>query len=788
MQIKVDFTRPAISIDRQLLGQLLRSITALGCCLQLAGCVMNPFLSFDTRWSGKLSDHTVIRHASSGKLAFTKADLIVGNDAAFRSKLEMIKQAKTSIDAMYYIYNDDYSSSVITEALIAAARRGVRVRLLLDYHTHYKDLDFFTMMERQGNSGPGSLEVRFYNRPTRNIVMDAAYLTMGCGKAQEKPRSENCSSAKFADIEKRFAEERIDNVPAAELGISNLNIGSSGLFLSGMYSKKPDVMAFAVLHGQEIDLSKFTQAGTKATPQDKENLKQVARIYWDSRVGNPLRRLTAKLQLAVVFHLYGEALNPIYDNLAEHFPLERKDAKAAALDWEYMTDFLHHKLLLIDTTLLQLGGRNIEDSYHMRPNEMIEKYIFLDTDFRLEIKSGGEDVKRAFDDLWNFRRMVASTAEIRQHAPNDVSANFDAYEEAQTACSTVAKKEARDACITQQFEKRSLTLPQREERRYQTVRKNAERYWKEYRYATAPDSSPIFTVDQSAFMVYVENLPFFGGPEDEKSRRSYGAQNGDAAIHGKRIHALWVAGLENACRNATEADPQRVILHQAYFFPPSNLIRQFGRMINGDLDCRHVTVTVLTNSIETTDLNLVNLLARHSAKAFAEYYQTERNPERGARFEYYEYKKFDQLARMSLHTKVSIFGDDILVGSANADVRSYMMDSNNGVLIRGAPKFLDQYVSHLDDLMHNPDKTRNMTSYFATTDRDQMLTEDRQSFRIMLDKYRVQRWMDSEEQARAEALFIQQLNEVYFMTKTIVANGPGAREMEEKFNRTFKPI
>jgi putative cardiolipin synthase len=776
-----------ISTNRKLLNRVLQSMAVLA-CLQSAGCVMNPFLSLESRWSGKLSEDTVIRHASSGKLAFTQAQVLLGNDAAFRSKLEMIKQAKATIDAMYYIYNDDYSSSVLTEALIAAARRGVRVRLLLDYHSHYKDLDFFTMMEKQGSSGAGSLEVRFYNRPTRNMVMDAAYLTIGCGNAHQKRESQNCSPAKFAEIERRFADEVIDNVPAAELGISNLNVGNSGLFLSGIYSKKPDVMAFAVLRGQDIDLSKFAQNGTNVTAEDKENLKRVARIYWESRVGSPLRRLAAKLQLAVIFHLYGEALNPIYDNLTEHFPLERKDAKAAALDWEYMTDFLHHKLLFVDTSLLQLGGRNIEDSYHMRPNELIEKYIFLDTDLRLEVKSGGGDIKKAFEDLWNFRRMVASTGEIRQHAPNELSANFDAYEEAEKICATVEKKEQQEACITKEFEKRSLTIPEREERRYQITRKNAERYWQEYRYATGPDLSPVLPVDQSAFMVYVENLPFLGGPEEAKTRRSYGAQNGEAAVHGKRIHALWVAGLENACRNASEAQPQRVILHQAYFFPPSNLIRQFGRMINGDLDCRHVTVTVLTNSIETTDLNLVNLLARHSAKAFAEYYQTERNPERGARFEYYEYKKLDERARMSLHTKVSILGGDIIVGSANADVRSYMMDSNNGLLIRGAPIFLDQYVSYLDDLMQDPNKTRNMTKYFATTGREQMLAEDRQAFRAILDKYRVQRWMDPEEQARAESLFIQKLNEVYVMTKTIVADGPGAREMEEKFNRTYKPI
>lgn len=766
----------------------VRMLGAMAACLALAGCATNPFLSPETRSSGKLSDGTVVRHASSGKLGVSHARLITGNDTAFRSKLNMIEGAKSSIDAMYYIYSDDYSSSVLTEALIAAARRGVRVRLLVDYHTNYKNLDLFTMMEKWGTSGSGSLEVRFYNRPTRNIVMDAVYLTMGCGEPQTARRGSSCSAAKFAEIERRFAEERIDRRAAAELGISNLNIGNSGLFLSGLYSKKPDLMTLAVVRGQDIDLATFAESRAEVSPQDREKLKKLGELYWNSRVGSPFRRLVAKLQLAVVFGLYGQTLNPIYDTFTAYLPVERKGADVAAVDWEYVTDFLHHKLLSVDTTWLQLGGRNIEDSYHMRPNEMIEKYVFIDTDLRVELSSGGQAIERAFEALWNFRKMVASTAEIRQHAPNHFAANVDAYEEAGKVCSGAGAGREREACVGREFETRALTVAEREARRYDGMREKATRYRKEYPYARSPDPSPNFSVDPGAFVAYVENLPFYGRPGDPATRRSYGAKNGEEARYGKRIHALWLAGLVNACRTATAARPQRVILHHAYFFPPSNLIRLFGRMVNGDLDCRHVRVTVLTNSIETTDLNLVNLLARHSAKAFAEYSQSKRDPKRGARFEYYEYEKFEGGARMSLHTKVSVLAGDMLVGSANADVRSYMMDSNNGMFIRHGTRFIEDYVRYLDSLMRDRAKAKNMTAYFATTSRDQMIAEDRQTFRALLRKYRAERWMDAKEQKRAEALFVHKLDEVYSLTKEILAGGRVGRGQEEKFNRMFKPL
>ena len=36
------------------------------------------------------------------------------------------------------------------------------------------------------------------------------------------------------------------------------------------------------------------------------------------------------------------------------------------------------------------------------------------------------------------------------------------------------------------------------------------------------------------------------------------------------------------------------------------------------------------------------------------------------------------------HSKVMLFGPDPFVGSANADLRSYVLDTNSGLLIRSA--------------------------------------------------------------------------------------------------------
>lgn len=54
-----------------------------------------------------------------------------GNDA-LASRLALAATAQRSIDAQYYIWHDDVSGILLLDALLKAAQRGVRVRLLLD--------------------------------------------------------------------------------------------------------------------------------------------------------------------------------------------------------------------------------------------------------------------------------------------------------------------------------------------------------------------------------------------------------------------------------------------------------------------------------------------------------------------------------------------------------------------------------------------------------------------------------------------------------------------------------
>ena len=77
---------------------------------------------------------------------------------AWQSRLELIDQAQLSIDLQTYLLGDDSTGHQISRALVRAAARGVRVRLLLDdfYTTGLTDLLL-------GLAAQPNVEVRLYN-------------------------------------------------------------------------------------------------------------------------------------------------------------------------------------------------------------------------------------------------------------------------------------------------------------------------------------------------------------------------------------------------------------------------------------------------------------------------------------------------------------------------------------------------------------------------------------------------------------------------------------------------
>ena len=83
---------------------------------------------------------------------------------AFLSRAALADLAERSLDVQYYIYEADESGLVLADRLLAAARRGVRVRLLVDDNNLVRSENRLATLAGQPN-----FEIRVFN-PYRNRV------------------------------------------------------------------------------------------------------------------------------------------------------------------------------------------------------------------------------------------------------------------------------------------------------------------------------------------------------------------------------------------------------------------------------------------------------------------------------------------------------------------------------------------------------------------------------------------------------------------------------------------
>src|SRR4030095_14475773 len=85
--------------------------------------------------------------------------LIQGGVAALMTRAAMADLAERSIDAQYYVYQPDAAGAFLLERLIAAAERGVRVRLLLDdYALGFEDVALVKLVDAHPQ-----IEIRIFN-------------------------------------------------------------------------------------------------------------------------------------------------------------------------------------------------------------------------------------------------------------------------------------------------------------------------------------------------------------------------------------------------------------------------------------------------------------------------------------------------------------------------------------------------------------------------------------------------------------------------------------------------
>lgn len=683
------------------------------------------------------------------KNAFTSKEAIVlkDNDLAFASKIDIIQKAQKELRLIYYIYDPDETTSYMTNEIIKKVQNNpdFKVKLLTDYQFNYKNLDFFRWLEKQQPHGKQQIEVRFYNRPGKEVIKFAEFMTMGCANGGAEGASLQCKEQKLAYLKKFDAMTLAEAEDAMSV--------EAKIFLAGFYAKDPNGIQFGTQLGYARDLQTVMENPEAKPTMDKsqkENLKKVMTLYWASKTGSTAKRIEANVQLAILGLFFGKELQPFLEGLETLLPFSAKDAQNTTLmtnpEISYITDYTHHKFLLGDKSTAQIGGRNCANAYHMHPNPLEEKYIFMDTDLYLNLdESGGDLFYNTFEKLWNFKNMVATTQEIETHAPigflylinkaNSVAKSICAEESdplKQMGCAgqvfyNLLSDGYDDLVIDQQrdWESKFSSYISTYTNSY-LLKENPEKNWTElhdifnssdgYAQEGYTLRNPLHEVNTITVsdqkMYYVENVPYDLSIDMSANahKRSFGSEYGKEIEHGKMIHKLWEDAIEAACaKSENSEEPIEVIIHQGYFAPSEGMVLEMNRLMNEKI-CPNVKLKLYTNSITTTDLTPINFIGRRQLHALIQ----KNSSFKTDRFEYYEYSK-DKLSTIvkdtftasdgsggkgsySLHTKVIIFDDDIYLGSSNAEFRSYMMDTNNGVFIKDVPELIKTYKDHFATL------------------------------------------------------------------------------------------
>jgi len=137
---------------------LVLAAWAVGCASLPNNVQRTPSQAFAAPEQTALGQLIARKRAQDGAKSDSGFVLLDTVDAAYSSRLTLIRQAQRSLDLQYYAVHADSSTELLLEALRAAARRGVRVRVLLDdFNTVGKDAQVLRLAFEP------NVEVRLFN-------------------------------------------------------------------------------------------------------------------------------------------------------------------------------------------------------------------------------------------------------------------------------------------------------------------------------------------------------------------------------------------------------------------------------------------------------------------------------------------------------------------------------------------------------------------------------------------------------------------------------------------------
>jgi cardiolipin synthase C len=140
------------------LVSLVLATWAVGCASLPSNVARQPSSAFNAPEQTALGQLVQQRKAQDRARADSAFRLLDGVGAAFSSRLALIESAQRSLDLQYYAIHADKSTEMLLQRIRDAARRGVRVRILLDdFNTVGKDAQVLRLAFEP------NVEIRLFN-------------------------------------------------------------------------------------------------------------------------------------------------------------------------------------------------------------------------------------------------------------------------------------------------------------------------------------------------------------------------------------------------------------------------------------------------------------------------------------------------------------------------------------------------------------------------------------------------------------------------------------------------
>src|SRR6476619_941399 len=103
--------------------------------------------------SGTMADHAaepIEKPPIRAEIGGNRLQLIQSGEERLATLLELIEGAEKCVKMLMYMFNPDVAGERVRDALVAAAERGVQVRLLIDGFGSAASSDFFDALNRAG--------------------------------------------------------------------------------------------------------------------------------------------------------------------------------------------------------------------------------------------------------------------------------------------------------------------------------------------------------------------------------------------------------------------------------------------------------------------------------------------------------------------------------------------------------------------------------------------------------------------------------------------------------------